>query len=152
MPRSEPRSRSHPERRPETRARRIEQYGAMLSERGFVGRREDEALLLGKATFIDGLRTAELAGAYHAAFARSIEPHARIVAIDVVEARGLPGVVAVYTAADLDIWPLPPRLPIMNKNMWRPMLASGVVRFVSEPLAGVLPEVRPGANRSAHSL
>ena len=74
------------------------------------------------------------------------------MSIDVAEARGLPGVVAVYTADDLDIWPLPPRLPIMNKNMWRPMLASGVVRFVGEPVAVVIAESRAVATDGAESV
>jgi carbon-monoxide dehydrogenase large subunit len=85
-------------------------------------------------------------------FARSIEPHARIASIDVAEARALPGVVAVYTADELDLWPLPPRLPIMNKNMWRPMLASGVVRFVGEPVAVVIAESRAVATDGAESV
>jgi len=103
-----------------------------------VLRREDGPLLRGQGTFIDGLRVPELEGAYHAAFVRSTEPHARIVSIDTSEALATEGVVAVFTAADLDIWPLPPRLPNMNRDMWRPMLADGVVRFVGEAVAMVV--------------
>jgi aerobic carbon-monoxide dehydrogenase large subunit len=100
-------------------------------------RREDLPLLLGKGTFIDGLRLPELEGAYYAVFVRSIEPHARIVGIDTSEATQIPGVVAVFTGEDLrlEMWPLPPRLPIMNKKLVRPMVATDVVRFVGEPVA-----------------
>lgn len=103
-----------------------------------VLRREDGPLLRGQGSFIDGLRLPELEGALYAAFVRSTEPHARIVSIDAEAARAHDGVVAVFTAADLDLWPLPPRLPIMNKAMVRPMLADTVVRFVGEAVAVVV--------------
>ncbi|MCC6436149.1 MAG: xanthine dehydrogenase family protein molybdopterin-binding subunit [Acidimicrobiales bacterium] len=103
-----------------------------------VLRREDAPLLRGQGTFIDGLRLPELEGALYAAFVRSTEPHARIRSIDSADALATEGVVAVFTAADIDLWPLPPRLPIMNKAMWRPMLADGVVRFVGEAVAVVV--------------
>ena len=80
-------------------------------------RREDGPLLRGQGTFIDGLRDAALDGALHAGFVRSTEAHARITGIDTSAALATGGVVAVYTAADVDLWPLPPRLPIMNKAM-----------------------------------
>jgi aerobic carbon-monoxide dehydrogenase large subunit len=103
-------------------------------------RREDDALLRGRGTFIDNLRVPELEGACFAAFVRSTIAHATITSIDVSEAAALDGVVGVFTASDLDVWPLPPRLPMMNKAMVRPMLANGVVRFVGEPVVVVLAE------------
>lgn len=101
-------------------------------------RREDDALLRGLGTFIDNLRMPELDGAYYAAFVRSTIAHATIRSIDTADAAALDGVVGVFTSADLDLWPLPPRLPMMNKAMNRPMLADGVVRFVGEPVAVVI--------------
>lgn len=101
-------------------------------------RREDHALLRGRGTFIDSLRIPELEGAYYAAFVRSTIAHATVTSIDTADAASLHGVVGVFTAADLDVWPLPPRLPMMNKAMLRPMLADGVVRFVGEPVAVVI--------------
>lgn len=101
-------------------------------------RREDGPLLVGRGTFIDGLRVAELEGAAHAVFVRSIEPHALLLSIDVTAAAGMPGVLAVFVGAELGIWPLPPRLPPMNQAMLRPMLAEGRVRFVGEPVAVVV--------------
>jgi aerobic carbon-monoxide dehydrogenase large subunit len=103
-------------------------------------RREDDALLRGAGTFIDNLRLPELEGACYAAFVRSTTAHATITSIDTTDAAALDGVVGVYTAADLNVWPLPPRLPLMNKAMLRPMLANGVVRFVGEPIAVILAE------------
>jgi aerobic carbon-monoxide dehydrogenase large subunit len=103
-------------------------------------RREDDALLRGEGTFIDNLRVPELQDACFAAFVRSTIAHATITSIDTTEAAALPGVIGVFTAADLNVWPLPPRLPMMNKAMVRPMLADGVVRFVGEPVAVVIAE------------
>ncbi len=82
----------------------------------------------------------------HAVFVRAIEPHGRLLSIDVSEAKSMPGVVAVLTGADLtDVWVLPPRLPTANKAMVRPMMAQDVVRFVGEPVAVVLAETRAEA-------
>ncbi len=67
-----------------------------------VLRREDRRLLRGQGSFIDGLRHPALEGAYHAAFLRSSEPHARILAVNTDQALAIDGVVAVFTAADMD--------------------------------------------------
>ncbi|HEX2784543.1 MAG TPA: xanthine dehydrogenase family protein molybdopterin-binding subunit [Ilumatobacteraceae bacterium] len=116
-------------------------------------RREDDPLLRGRGTFIDGLRLAELEGALHAAFVRSIEPHGRLVSVDTSGAAAMPGVVAVLTGQDLtDVWVLPPRLPVANKAMVRPMMAQDVVRFVGEPLAVVLAESPAQAADAAEAV
>jgi carbon-monoxide dehydrogenase large subunit len=118
----------------------------MTGSRPFVGRREDAPLLRGEGTFIDGLRRPELVGALHAVFVRSTEAHAKIVHVDTAEAAKMPGVAGVFTGADLtDVWPLPPRLPVMNKAMLRPMLARDRVRFVGEPVAVVVAATRAAA-------
>ncbi|HZH80062.1 MAG TPA: hypothetical protein VFD68_02085, partial [Gemmatimonadales bacterium] len=67
-----------------------------------VRRNEDARLLTGRALFVDDVR---LEGMVHVAFLRSQHAHARLVRVDATAARGRPGVVAVYTAADLgDYW------------------------------------------------
>lgn len=106
----------------------------------YEGRREDGPLLRGEGTFIDGLRLPELEGAVYAHFVRSIEAHALLTSVDVSEAQQADGVVAVFVAGDVDAWPLPPRLPMMNQDLWRPLLAMGTVRFVGEPIAMILAE------------
>ena len=85
-----------------------------MSTRTFGARIErniDPKLLKGEGAFVDDI---PLAGALHAAFARSVHARARIRSIDVSAARKHPGIVAVYTCndiGDLDIeMPLPPRL------------------------------------------
>ncbi len=116
-------------------------------------RREDGPLLTGLGTFIDGLRLPELDGALHAVFVRSIEPHGRLVSIDAADASAMPGVAAVLTGDDLtDVWVLPPRLPMANKAMVRPMMAQGMVRFVGEPVAVVLAESRAEAVDAAEAV
>ena len=86
----------------------------------------------------------------HAAFLRSAVAHARIRRIDVAAARRRPGVVAVYTAADLgDYWqpgpllvPPPPIAGITFNQRTQVPLAKDKVRHVGEPLAMVVAESR----------
>ena len=120
-------------------------YVAAVATSGFNGRREDEPLLRGQSTYIDGLDVPELAGAAQAVFVRSAEAHARIAAVDVGEARDADGVIAVYLGPEVDGWPFPPRLPSMNRDLWRPLMAYETVRFVGEPVALVIAETRAAA-------
>ncbi|MEY4223141.1 MAG: hypothetical protein RIS33_75, partial [Actinomycetota bacterium] len=72
-------------------------------------------------------------------FVTSTEAHATIDAIDVRAALAIPGVLAVYTAADFTDYPdLPGGLPTLE----RPALARNTVRFVGEPVAVVVAEDR----------
>ena len=61
-------------------------------------RNEDPVLLRGAAQFVDDV---ELPDALHATFLRSPYAHAKLGPIDVSAALERPGVIAVYTAADL---------------------------------------------------
>ena len=101
-----------------------------------VRRVEDPELLRGEGTFVDNLR---LDGALYAAFVRSPFAHARVAAIEVAEAREAPGVVAVFTAADLDLPPTPV-FAIANEACGHPPLATDRVRYVGDPVAVVLAE------------
>src|SRR5438067_647758 len=71
-----------------------------------VRRREDPRFLRGEGRFLDDVR---VAGLLHVAFLRSPYAHAMIRAIRTERARAAPGVVAVFTFADLERWmkPLP---------------------------------------------
>ncbi|HYD10508.1 MAG TPA: xanthine dehydrogenase family protein molybdopterin-binding subunit, partial [Acidimicrobiales bacterium] len=75
-------------------------------------------------------------------FVRSTIAHATITSIDTSEAKAAPGVVAVLTAADIDLAPAPPSIPLLNQAMVRPFLATDTVRFVGEPVAIVVTEER----------
>ncbi len=63
-----------------------------------VRRKEDPRLITGSSTYVDDL---DLAGLLHVAIVRSRDAHATITNIDASEALATPGVVAVYTGADL---------------------------------------------------
>ena len=108
--------------------------GSILGTR--VLRVEDPDLLTGKGTYIGNLR---VRGLTHAAFVRSTVPHARLRSVDVEEARKAPGVVAVFTAADLGLEPFHGFM-VLNQACARPPLATAKVRFVGEPIAIVIAE------------
>ncbi len=107
-----------------------------------VLRKEDPKFLTVGGTYVDDIG---LAGALHVAYVRSTFAHARILSIDTEEARKAPGVVAVYTAADVDLGPRPPEMPMFNQAMTRSLLADDTVRFVGECVAAVVADTRARA-------
>jgi aerobic carbon-monoxide dehydrogenase large subunit len=116
-----------------------------LGER--IKRNEDPRLLTGRALFVDDV---DLPGLLHVAFLRSPHAHARLGRIDASRAKALPGVVAVYTAADLgDYWrpgpllvPPPPIAGITFHQRTQVPLAKEKVRHLGEPVALVVAESR----------
>lgn len=104
-------------------------------------RREDRKLLTKGGDYIDSLK---LENPLWATFVRSTEAHAKIRGIETEEAKAAPGVVAVFTAADLDIPPIPtiPLLGDLPKCLGMPILAADKVRYVGEPVAIVITENR----------
>jgi aerobic carbon-monoxide dehydrogenase large subunit len=105
-----------------------------------VLRTEDPRFLTTGGVYAEDLVDERLAGACHLSFVRSPIAHARITGIDASAALQAPGVVAVFTGADLA--ELPPRkgAGIMNQEMWQRPLATDIVRFVGEPVAVVVTE------------
>jgi carbon-monoxide dehydrogenase large subunit len=104
---------------------------------------EDRRLLVGAGTYVDNLREPELRGAAYAIFVRSPHASARIVGIDATRARAKAGVLAVYTAEEIDLAPVEPaRINHGGSAMAQPCLAKDVVRFVGEPVAVVVAEDR----------
>ncbi len=106
-----------------------------------VVRTEDPRLLTVGGTYVDDLRAPELSGAAQVTFVRSPVAHALITGIDASAARAEPGVVAVFTASDLDdvAPPAPgPFTPPDAPPMLEPLLATDRVRFVGEPVAIVV--------------
>jgi aerobic carbon-monoxide dehydrogenase large subunit len=107
-----------------------------------VLRVEDPKFLTTGGVYADDLRDPRLAGAGYVTYVRSVVPHAR-VSVDTSAAQGAPGVIGVFTAADLSGLPTPPLpLPYLPPAMARPYLADGIVRFVGEPVAVVVTESR----------
>ncbi|UYP18918.1 xanthine dehydrogenase family protein molybdopterin-binding subunit [Rhodococcus sp. Z13] len=102
-------------------------------------RKEDEHLITGRTRWTDNI---VLPGMLHAAILRSPVAHARITGIDVSEARTRPGVVAVYTGADLaqEQGSLPCAWPITEDMLTpdAPALAVDTVRFAGEAVAVVV--------------
>ena len=103
-----------------------------------VLRSEDPRLLVGRGRFVADL---SLPGAVEVAVLRSTEAHARISSIDVSRARELPGVLLVWTGADVaGLGPgIPWRLELEGmKPTVQPLLAADTVRYVGEPVAAVV--------------
>ena len=109
-----------------------------------VERREDAALVTGEATYTGDI---EHPGMVHMAVLRSQYGHAEVGDIDTDEARELDGVVAVFTASDIEASDAPGTVPIdvpppSGTAPDRPLLAAGRVRYQGEPLAVVVAEDR----------
>src|SRR5258706_1084589 len=104
---------------------------------GSFRRLEDEALLLGQGRFADDIGFPDQ---LHMRVVRSQHAHGEIVAIDATAARAFPGVVALWTAADVsDLPPIDFRDPAAEalKPYRQPVLAQDFVRYVGEPVAAI---------------
>lgn len=98
-----------------------------------IPRVEARAKVTGKAEYVHNLL---LPGMLYAKVHRSTVAHARIIGIDTAAAKALPGVYAVYTAADIKtLIPEPYYGPAFHDQ---PVLADDKVRHVGEPVALVL--------------
>jgi aerobic carbon-monoxide dehydrogenase large subunit len=113
-----------------------------------VRRVEDPTLLRGEATYIDNL---DLPGALHLEFVRSPMAHAEITGVDLTDARAMPGVVAVYSASDLDF---PDHIGMMQLHpaVVRPALARDRVRFVGDAVVVVVAESKAQAVDAAEAV
>ncbi len=101
-----------------------------------VRRVEDPRFITGRGRYMEDL---EADNALFLWSVRSKIPHGILNEVHTEDAKGVPGVVAVLTAADFDlpaIRPTPPADPVTA----RPLLATGKVRFVGEILAVVVAE------------
>jgi aerobic carbon-monoxide dehydrogenase large subunit len=123
-----------------------------------VPRSEDPVLLRGEGHYADDV---SLPGQAYAVMVRSGHAHGVIRKIDTAVARGMPGILGVYTAADLEaagIGPLPPR-QVMNNRDGTPMLsptryalATDKVRHVGEAIAAVVAETVAEAKDAAEAV
>jgi aerobic carbon-monoxide dehydrogenase large subunit len=132
----------------------------------FVGRsiprREDRRLLTGQGRFIADI---ELPRMLHAAFVRSPVAHARICSVDLSQAAGAPGVVHVFSGADVvSLAARPAEGPIHFPESWKKrvrhrfdnpvqtLLATDKVRYVGEPVAVILAAGRYQAEDAAERV
>ena len=109
-----------------------------------VLRKEDPELVTGQASFIDNH---SLPGMLWMAMVRPPYVHARVNSIDTSAAASMPGVVGVYTAADLDVGGLPFVWPI-TEDIKIPVhlpLTKDKIRFHGDAVAVVVAETREQA-------
>jgi aerobic carbon-monoxide dehydrogenase large subunit len=123
-----------------------------------VARKEDYRFLTGTGQYTDDVA---LAGQSYAAFVRSPHAHAALKKINVEKARKAPGVLAVYTGADLaaaKVGGLPCGWLITDvkgqpmKEPPYPPLAQGKVRHVGERVAVVIAETAAQAKDAAELI
>ncbi len=123
-----------------------------------VRRREDLRFLSGRGTYTDDINRPHQA---YAVIVRSPHAHARIRGIDISAARSAPGVIAVFTGADMaaeKIGGLPCGWQVKNKDGTpmaeppHPVLAIGKVRHVGDPVAVVIAETKAQARDAAERI
>jgi carbon-monoxide dehydrogenase large subunit len=121
-------------------------HGSVIGKR--LPRKEDGRLLTGRGTFVDDV---VLPGMLHVAFVRSPIARGRIRSLDLSQARALPGVLAVFTAEDIDrsnaklltFFFTPPA------DFEFPLLARDRVAYVGDPIAMVVAQDRYVAEDAA---
>ena len=121
-----------------------------------VTRMEDPKLLRGEGRYSDDVN---LKGQAYAVMVRSRVAHGTISRIDAAEARGMPGVLAVYTEADLAQYgPIKPMQTVPMKDgspmraPGRPALPRDRVRFLGEAVAFVVAETAAQAKDAAEAV
>jgi carbon-monoxide dehydrogenase large subunit len=123
-----------------------------------VLRTEDPRLLTGAGRYTDDVG---LPGQLHAVFARSVFAHGRLMGVDTSRAAHAPGVVAVYTGADLEadgLAGLPNMMPLKGRGgaamrvPHHPALASDRIRHVGEAIAVVVADTVAHARDAAELI
>jgi carbon-monoxide dehydrogenase large subunit len=121
-----------------------------------VPRSEDPMLLRGEGRYTDDVR---LPGQAYAVMVRSRNGHGVIRAIDAQAARKMPGVLGIFTAADLEGYgPLKCIVSFKNrdgspmKKPWRGALAKDKVRYVGDPVACVIADTVHAAKDAAEAV
>jgi carbon-monoxide dehydrogenase large subunit len=121
-----------------------------------VRRTEDPVLVQGHGRYTDDI---DLPGQAYAVIVRSTHAHGVIKSIDTDAARAMPGVLGVYTAADLkDYGTFKCIVGFKNRDgseMKKPVrraLAEGKVRFVGDPVACVVAETLLQAKDAAEAI
>ncbi|WP_137124491.1 xanthine dehydrogenase family protein molybdopterin-binding subunit [Roseomonas sp. HF4] len=121
-----------------------------------VPRQEDPTLLRGQGRYTDDVA---LAGQAVCVMVRSPYAHGVIRHIGTEAAAAMPGVLGVFTAADMAAYgPMKSVLPLKNKdgtpliNIERGPLAADKVRFVGDPVAFVVAQTRDKAKDAAEAV
>ena len=123
-----------------------------------VIRKEDFRFLTGKGHYTDDINRP---GQAHAFFLRSHHAHAEILSIDASAAHSMPGVLAVFTGADLAAdkigglicgWMIHSKDGSPMKAGSHPALAQGKVRYVGDHVAVVIAETLEQARVAAEHI
>ena len=133
---------------------------AFRSEIAAIGepllRSEDPKLLRGEGRYTDDL---QLPNQAHCVMLRSRHGHGVIRSINTEAARSMPGVLAVYTGADLAGYgPMKSSLPFKSRDgsemrrTGRPALTTDKVRFVGDPIACVIAETLNQGRDAAEAI
>jgi len=121
-----------------------------------VRRSEDPKLVRGEGCYADDFSRPRQV---YAAIIRSREAHGVIRAINTDAAKAIPGVLGVYTAADLSAYgPLKCNMPLKSRDgspiryTPRPALAGDKVRYVGDPIVCVVAETVAQAKDAAEAV
>ncbi|MGA7152879.1 MAG: xanthine dehydrogenase family protein molybdopterin-binding subunit [Pseudolabrys sp.] len=121
-----------------------------------VRRSEDPKLVRGEGCYADDFNRP---GQIYAVIVRSREAHGILRAISTDAAKAMPGVLGIYTAADLSAYgPLKCNMPLKSRDgspihyMPRPALAGDKVRYVGDPVVCVVAETVAQAKDAAEAV
>lgn len=123
-----------------------------------VERLEDQRFITGTGNYTDDIN---MEGQVYAAFRRSEHAHASVRGIDKASALDVPGVIAVFTGADLQadgIGALPAGWMIHSRDgspmnaPGHPCLVQGKARYVGDPIAVVIAQTQEAARAGAEAL
>jgi len=123
-----------------------------------VRRKEDVRFLSGRGNYTDDINRP---GQVYAYLKRSDRPHAKVNSVDTKAAAAAPGVIAVFTGADMaadNVGGLPCGWQIHSKDGSpmveppHPVIAIGKVRHVGDPVAVVIAETRQEAKNAAELI
>ena len=123
-----------------------------------VKRREDVRFLTGRGTYTDDINRH---GQAYVCFFRSPIANGRIRSVDTAAAAAMPGVLRVFTGADIEAaslggvpcgWQVIDRNGEPMREPMHPILASGKVRHVGDPVAAVVAETFSAARDAAEKI
>ena len=119
-------------------------------------RREDVRFLTGNGKYTDDIN---LRGQAYVHFLRSDVAHGTLSSVDTSKAAGMPGVVQIFTGADFEEvggipcgWQITDKHGEVMQEPRHPVLASGKVRHVGEPIAAVVAETLAQARDAAEAI
>src|ERR1700689_2705242 len=121
-------------------------------------RREDLRFITGKGHYVDDINQP---GQSYAYFLRSPHAHARIVSIDTKAAQAAPGVLGIFTGADIEAdklgglicgWMIHSKDGSPMKAGAHPALAQGKVRYVGDHVAVIIAETYSEAKDAGEQM